>query len=354
MSETRTLIVETAERMFRDLAEPTVVDAAEKGEWPEALWQAVEEAGLTVAGVPEDLGGAGAEFGDGLAALRIAGRHALPIPFGETVLAGLLLARAGCAVPSGPLTIAPHSGGAPLELARDADGWRLSGTAAQVPWAAKAARVVAMAACEGETYLVCADPSQATVETGANIAGEPRDRVIFDGMALSAGDAVTADRDSFLTLGALVRSLQMAGAMEAILGLSATYAVDRVQFGRPIAKFQAVQQSLAVVAGEVSAAGMAAEIALNAAQDGGVYEVAIAKARVGEAAGKVAELSHQVHGAIGFTHEYQLHHFTRRLWAWRDEFGGEPYWQTRLGRLLAKEGADKLWPIVSGTQEVSL
>lgn len=354
MNETRTLILDTAERMFRDLAEPTVVDAAEKGEWPQGLWQAAEEAGLTVASVPEELGGAGADLGDGLAVLRVAGRHAVPIPIGETVLAGLLLARAGCQVPSGPLTIAPHSGTAPLELARDGDGWSLSGSAAQVPWAAKASRIVALAACEGETYLVSVDPAQATVEAGTNIAGEPRDQVIFDGMALTADDVCAADADSFLTLGALVRSLQMAGAMEAILELSATYAVDRVQFGRPIAKFQAVQQSLAVVAGEVSAAGVAAEIALDAAEAGGVFEIAVAKARVGEAAGKVAELSHQVHGAIGFTHEYQLHHFTRRLWAWRDEFGGEPYWQTRLGRLIAKQGAESLWPIMSGTQEAPL
>jgi hypothetical protein len=46
---------------------------------------------------------------------------------------------------------------------------------------------------------------------------------------------------------------------------------------------------------------------------------------------------------MGFTHEHQLHHFTRRLWAWRDEWGSESYWQRRLGEWLSKQGPDKLW-----------
>jgi alkylation response protein AidB-like acyl-CoA dehydrogenase len=72
----------------------------------------------------------------------------------------------------------------------------------------------------------------------------------------------------------------------------------------------------------------------------------VAKARVGEAAGVASEIAHQVHGAMGFTHEHQLHHFTRRLLAWRDEFGRENYWQQRIGRQIASGGADALWDFV--------
>jgi len=75
--------------------------------------------------------------------------------------------------------------------------------------------------------------------------------------------------------------------------------------------------------------------------------VAAAKARVGEAAGIVAEQAHQVHGAMGYTHEHQLHHFSRRLWAWRDEFGNETYWQQRLGTHLAGLGAERVWDFLA-------
>jgi acyl-CoA dehydrogenase len=75
--------------------------------------------------------------------------------------------------------------------------------------------------------------------------------------------------------------------------------------------------------------------------------VAVAKARVGEAAGKGAEIAHQVHGAMGFTREHNLHYCTRRLWSWRDEFGNETLWQARLGREVARQGADALWPMLT-------
>ncbi len=76
-------------------------------------------------------------------------------------------------------------------------------------------------------------------------------------------------------------------------------------------------------------------------------EVAVAKVRVGEAAGTGAAIAHQVHGAIGFTREYSLHHATRRIWAWREEFGNETYWAIRLGHMVAANGADALWPFVT-------
>jgi acyl-CoA dehydrogenase len=121
-----------------------------------------------------------------------------------------------------------------------------------------------------------------------------------------------------------------------------------VQFGRPIAKFQAVQHNLAMLAGEVAAASAAADIAAEACADGiALAPVAIAKVRGGEAAGTGAAIAHQVHGAMGFTYEHSLHHATRRLWAWREEFGNEAQWAARLGRLVATRGADELWPFVA-------
>jgi acyl-CoA dehydrogenase len=153
-----------------------------------------------------------------------------------------------------------------------------------------------------------------------------------------------------LGLGALLRAAQMAGAMEAALAISTQYANERVQFGRPIGKFQAIQQQMAVLAEHTAASLVAVENAARAVAEGrpsAAFACAAAKIRAGEAAGKVAEIAHQVHGAIGFTQEYRLHRVTRRLWSWRDEFGNEAYWARELGRRIATAGGDGLWPLIT-------
>jgi acyl-CoA dehydrogenase len=148
-------------------------------------------------------------------------------------------------------------------------------------------------------------------------------------------------------LGAVMRSAQMAGALQSVLAMSVQYASERVQFGRPIGRFQAVQQNLAVLAGQAAAATAAAEAGIEAAGDADALAVAAAKIRAGEAAGIGAAIAHQVHGAIGFTQEHRLHYSTRRLWSWRDEFGNEAYWARRLGARLAAAGADRLWQSIT-------
>ena len=141
-----------------------------------------------------------------------------------------------------------------------------------------------------------------------------------------------------------MRSLQIAGALEHMLGITLQYALDRKQFGKPIGKFQAVQQNLAVLASQTAAASAAADIAAEAVGNGiTALPIAAAKLRCGEAAGMGANLSHAVHGAIGFTYEHSLHFFTKRLWSWRDEFGNEAEWGLMLGRHIAERGADRFW-----------
>ena len=109
-----------------------------------------------------------------------------------------------------------------------------------------------------------------------------------------------------------------------------------------------MQHSLATLAAQTAAAIAAAGIAAESVV-GGVKlpAIAAAKARASEAAGIGAALAHQIHGAIGFTYEHSLHFFTKRLHAWRDEYGGEAEWNERLGRHLAAAGADALWPALT-------
>jgi acyl-CoA dehydrogenase len=352
--DTDTLILDTATRIFRDLCEPEVVNSTERGEWPRALWEALEESGLPLAWVPEELGGAGAQMADGFAALRVAGRFAAPVPLAETLMAGWLLSRAGIAAPPGPLTVAPvHADG---HLTLDADG-RLQGRARQVPFARHAGHIAVLARPNGETgggatVAALVDAAALPKRHGASLAGEPRDNVDFAGAMPQATASVALDTDGLIALGAAVRLQQIAGALEKILDQSVQYALDRTQFGRPIAKFQAVQHNLAMLAGEVAAAGAAAAAAAEAFADGalradGMAQVAIGKVRGGEAAGAGAAIAHQVHGAMGFTYEHSLHHATRRLWSWREEFGNETAWAIRLGQMVAAAGADGLWPFVT-------
>ena len=140
-----------------------------------------------------------------------------------------------------------------------------------------------------------------------------------------------------------------------MLELTVAYAKERVQFGRPIGKFQAVQQQIAVLATHVAASRAAVEAAIDAAARGpAFFEIAAAKARVGEAAGIAAGIAHQVHGAIGFTHEHALHRSTRRLWSWRDEFGAEHEWSAWIGNVAARVGGEGLWSFLTAADKPGL
>ena len=183
MNDVRTLIDETAARIFRDLCTKECVDEAEKGRWPEELWQTLEDSGLTTASVPEELGGGGGAIGDTMAILRQAGRHAAPIPLADTFLAGWVLSGSGLPVPKGPLTLAISHGAAGPEIQRDGETeWILTGTLRRIPWASKASRIVALATDGATPMVALVDPAACTITPGKNLAGEARDDVAFDGV----------------------------------------------------------------------------------------------------------------------------------------------------------------------------
>ncbi len=270
----------------------------------------------------------------------------------ETIIAGRLLSLAGLDTPPGPLSVAPISEAETLHLDGKGGG-RISGAAPAVPWGGKVEHVCVLAEQEGE-YHVALIARDAYVAAGdRNIAGDARDRIIFDDSpviaAAPAGGGIT--RDAIWLMGALARSAQMAGGIGRILAESVTYANDRKQFGRPIARFQAIQHQLAVLASHAAAADMATESAALAADAGdAAFEIACAKVIAGEAAGLGAAIAHQVHGAIGFTYEHALHFITRRLWSWRAEFGAESAWAERIGQNVLAGGADALWSGLTARQ----
>lgn len=347
MNELRTILGDVVTRLFTDLATKDLLESAETGAWPDALWQAVEENGLTWPLVPEAKGGAGGSWGDAFVVARAAGRHAVPLPIVETIVGSWLLSASGLDVPSGPLTLAPVHREDRLRLARAGGGWRLGGTAARVPWGRAAGHAVVVTEADGRTMVALVAGGAGQVKTDQNLAREPRDTVAFDAApvlaAAPAGRGIPAH--AVRLYGALARSAQMAGGLDYLLRQASQYATERRQFGKPIGSFQVIQQNLAVLAGHTAAAGTAAAHAFRAADRGdAAFEIAVAKVRVGEAAGIGASIAHQVHGAIGFTYEHALQFATRRLWSWRAEFGGEGEWAAELGRSVAERGADALWP----------
>lgn len=347
MSDIQTELFDTLDRLCEAQCTRALRASAEQGQWPAELWQALDELGLVRAMLPESAGGSALDFDDAMAVLRRCAWHALPLPLGETLLAGRLLAAAGLEVPQGPLAVAPP-GGPALRLAPGPRGLRISGLARHVPWAPACAHAVLVADSAQGPQLVLVATEAATVQADRSLAGEPRASLAFEDSPIEALAPFEGGAERVLAEGALLRSVQMAGALERLLAHSVQYANERVQFGKPIGKFQAVQHMLAELAGQVAASRALTDLAIEAsAVRADAFTVAAAKARVGEAAGKGAEIAHQVHGAMGFTHEHTLHYSTRRLWAWREEFGNESFWQVRLARSVAALGADALWARVT-------
>jgi len=274
------------------------------------------------------------------------------VPLAETMLAGWLLSQARIASPEGAMTVAPAS---PKDrIALNADG-TLSGRARGVPFAKDAGHLAVLAQGTGGLSIALVAASTCRIEAGLNLASDGNDTVTFDKAQPAANKPAPKgfDRTSLMLMGAVTRSLQIAGALESMLNISVGYSNERVAFEKKISKFQAVQHNLARLAGEtaaaMTAAGSAADTIANAGQfDDAVFlEATAAKIRCAEAAEKGAAIAHQVHGAIGYTLEHILHRYTMRALAWRDDFGNESYWAVELGKRVAARGADELWPLVA-------
>lgn len=349
---TDNIVAETAERIFTDLANAQSINSATDDSWKTPLWAALADAGLPLSWVPEDCDGSGAGLADGFSVASSAGRFAVSIPLVETMLAGWLLAQAGLPSPSGKMTVAPAR---PQDrVTVNADG-TLSGRVRGVPFASEAEHIAVIASGAQGFTIALVEASACRIEAGESLGSDASNTVTFNNAkTVSAKPAPSGTTPVSLTLmGATLRSLQIAGALETMLDVTVRYSNERVAFEKPISKFQAVQHNLARLAGEVAAAvaaaGSAADaVATSASFDDAVFlEVASAKVRCAEAAEKGAAIAHQVHGAIGFSMEHILHRYTLRALGWRDDFGHETYWATELGKFVAARGADELWPLVA-------
>ncbi|HEX4586913.1 MAG TPA: acyl-CoA dehydrogenase family protein [Mycobacterium sp.] len=298
----------------------------------EALWRNLEDTGLARLTSSQDAGPAEAAI-----VLSGLARHAAAVPIAETdLLAAWLAGTVGLPVPdTGPLTVA-------IADAAEIDG-RITGTAREVPWPVGPVVLAARTTDALHVGLI----EDAPID-GHNLAGEPRGSVTFDISETHTADVEVADE--LTRRGAWARCNQIVGALDAACDLTVMHTGERVQFGRQLNKFQAVQHSLAAMAGEIERARAATALAIAAAADYGFdhpatdYAVTAAKVAVGRAVGPVTTIAHQLHGAIGVTAEHRLWLATMRARSWVDEFGTTGHYARRLGRIAL--AADDPWDVV--------
>lgn len=352
-----TLILDAATRLFRDTADLQTAVLSGGDDYYASLWNGIEETGLGLAAVPEELGGAGAGLRASLGMLRAAGNVALSVPLAETILANWMLAQAGIDAQAGKLTCGPAGFNDALTV--DDEG-RLSGRIVRMPFARDCEKAALLVRKDGQLSVALVDMANATITARDSIAFEPCDMVEFDQVVpLEMAPAPAGfTEDTSLLMGSAARSVQIAGALEEMLKLTTEYVQERPAFNRTLSKFQVVQHALAQMAGEVSASLSVAASAVDAldtllAEGRGFddpelrLEVMSAKIRTSGAAKEGSRIAHQMHGAIGVTDEHVLHRLTLRALAWRDDYGNETQWADVLGAMVRQGDGDALWALLS-------
>lgn len=354
---------ESIEQILADHCTPAHVRTAEDVGWAPSLWSILADAGMPWVSVSESAGGVGGSLSDAAEVLRAAGRFAAPVPLADTMLAGGLLANIDRAIRPGPATVAPGHPADALHLEQRGTAWHVSGTLHRVPWAQHCTYLLILAEYAGQPMILDVERTEISVIPGRNLGGDPRDLVqlecTLDGDRVRpAPHRAIAD---FRQRGALTRVALAVGALERVAERCVEYTLERQQFGQPIANFQAVRNHLVLISEHVACASMALDAALDAVlagqpdEDPSAIAAAVATAKIvtGEAIGHVVPRAHQVHGAMGLTLEHPLPGLTKRLQAWRNEYGSDSYWRIQLGEEVALRQADGLWPFISNSEKAA-
>lgn len=313
------MFAEALDAILRDHATPAAVRAIEAGGPYDAPWRLIADAGFLRLLAREEEGGAALPMAELFPVLALLGRHAVALPIGQAIVAHALLPAQD--MPSGLLTLAPAVRTTP-------DGGLVCPA---VPYGLIAAHVLAddgqsllLLPCEGATRTATAGVYSQTASLRWPASVAPR-------RFARRGDALAS-------FGAALHAALLAGAMGRVFDMTLAFGNDRVQFGKSIGKFQAIQHQLGVMAEQCAAARMAAECAWQGRSGPTLLQAAIAKARTSEAVGPVASIAHAVHGAIGVTAEYDLQLYTRRLHEWRVAHGSEDHWHPLIGRAVLDAG----------------
>lgn len=304
-------LLEPFARMLEAIATPAEVRKVEEGHPAEAMWAAIVESGFLDALVSEEAGGFGLSLADVGPLLQALGRNAVPLPVGDTMVARALLAAGGASAPEGPIALATAASGETT-----------------VPFGKVAKHVLVD---RGDKLELLDVPARSETGVRADLSA----RMTLNGTAVAT---VARPEGGLRPIAAVVRAVLISGATERLLEMTTNFANERVQFGKPIGRQQALQQNLAVMAEDVIATRIASQLACAGGMPVKAAVAATAKSIASAAAARVANTAHAVHGAIGISVEYDLQLFTRRLHEWRMADGSEGYWNGVLGQARLASG----------------
>ena len=299
----------------------------------EAVWHGLAAMGLPGLLVPEEQGGLGLTLLDGVLIAAELGRAGVAEPIADTALvAAPLLAKA-----SGQeaLLAAIASGEAKVALQHPVN-----------PWVADLYDATHILSVEGKALLFapCSPAEAGAQETRVdgprlspgNTENTPLDSVdplrrLFAPVA--AEGAQIGSADALLDHAALMSAAQLVGIADAMLALSTEYAKNRNQFGQPIGSFQAVKHHLASAVVKIEFAKpviQRAAIAIGEGSANAAVHVSHAKIAATDAAWAMSETAIQVHGAMGYTYEVDLHFWMKRAWALAGAWGDRAFHLRRI------------------------
>jgi alkylation response protein AidB-like acyl-CoA dehydrogenase len=306
-------------------------------------WDTIRELEWPMVGIPESLGGAGGDLEDILALAEGIGRNAVNLPLLPAHSASAVAAAGGRTDLLGQrLVVAAQPGWSSLRVEELGRQLRISGTARRTPWARHADALLIQVPHEPRPRWIACDPRDpaVTITPGLNLAGEPRDDVLFVNLVIGVGNRWECADGSLETRGILLGCAALVGAIDATVALTSRYVSEREQFGRPLTDLQSVAQAVALMRCRLSVARAAVEAAR---QSPTVMNCLAAHVDVADCAGRVARSAHDLHGAMGVAGEYGLHPLTKRLWAWPEEGVRQTDARVELGRHAAERGPANLW-----------
>ena len=354
-SDSQQLLAATAREFLRKQCPPEGLgQLSSDGRQARELWHAMAELGWTGLLIPGDLGGSDGTILDVIVLMEEMGRACLPGPFVDSALVATSLIAAASSTAQQRRLLPALARGERIcalalleeggDLALRLEAGHLTGDTLFVRDADRADDILAAVRDDGGLTLVLVERARAGVEIASmpSMAGDRLFEVVFSGVEIGTGELLGGSASAeealamALRLGALARSAEMVGCAQRILDLTVEYAKSRVQSGRPIGSFQAIQHACAdLLRGVESArplvhhAAWKAEQGLECAAD-----VAMAKSYAGEACLAVARKAHQIFGAISYCDEHPLHHFHKRILAARLAFGEPAHHQEIVARAL--------------------
>ena len=338
MNEELAIILETASKIFNKHVNHDLRQFIHKENINLInLWNDIEEQGLSRIIVKERFNGSGLPFSFILPLIKMSNNFGTPLPFSETILSNYLLSESDINPPNGIVTFATD--GVDINITNN----KISGNLRSIPFLNLTNKIILITEIKNIKNIILLHNTSEKLKPKKNFLAEPRFDLQIKNCEIIDIKPLNSKID-FNHLGALMRSAQMIGSMEKALDLSIDYCSQRKQFGRTLSKFQAIQHQISEMAVELSASSAALSAVGNIDEtNNNIQDIAILKIRAGIAAGKIIAISHQVHGAIGFTQEYELAYFTRNLNSWRNDFGNENFWETLLGKKFLENSNQNLW-----------